>query len=139
MAVSDIRDQLRKNRLNQMTDTTELLEEGLSMIVQQGVKGILDGSIKIQDMNDIQRAWTIMKEVGAFNEVVANAGQQSGQLPELKAREALALGIPEPTEDAQEGESETIDLSALDDDAIQQMAIDFANAINNDNVNSMDS
>ena len=86
MAVSDIRDQLRKNRLNQMTDTTELLEEGLSMIVQQGVKGILDGSIKIQDMNDIQRAWTIMKEVGAFNEVVANAGQQSGQLPELNGQ-----------------------------------------------------
>lgn len=139
MAVSDIRDQLRKNRLNQMTDTTELLEEGLSMIVQQGVKGILDGSIKIQDMNDIQRAWTIMKEVGAFNEVVANAGQQSGQLPELKAREALALGIPETTGDVPEGEEETIDLSALDEDAIQQMAIDFANAINNDNVNSMDS
>lgn len=139
MAVSDIRDQLRKNRLNQMTDTTELLEEGLSMIVQQGVKGILDGSIKIQDMNDIQRAWTIMKEVGAFNEVVANAGQQSGQLPELKAREALALGIPEPTGDIQKGEEETIDLSALDEDAIQQMAIDFANAINNDNVDSMDS
>lgn len=139
MAVSDIRDQLRKNRLNQMTDTTELLEEGLSMIVQQGVKGILDGSIKIQDMNDIQRAWTIMKEVGAFNEVVANAGQQSGQLPELKAREALALGITEPAGDVQEGEEETIDLSALDEDAIQQMAIDFANAINNDNVNSMDS
>ena len=139
MSVSDIRDKLRNERLSKMTDTTELLEEGLSLIVQQGIQGIMNGSVKVNDLNDMQRAWTIMKEVGDFNTVMANEGKNAGQLPELRAREALALGIPDRPEDALVGEEQTVDLSALSDEDIEKMATDFANAINNENASLMDS
>lgn len=139
MGISDrLEKEMGRKRVTS-TDLVEGMSEAVATLLEQGMFRIKNGEMKIEDPNDLIRLWAVMEKTTDYIDVIENRDSAStGALPALSTKEASVFGVDQ--HEASEGEIITDDvpeeeLSGIDMDNMLQ---NLEEAMNADNVISMD-